>query len=210
MTRTPERGQAGDVARSDELDLPRVHPETRAEWRAWLEAHHATERGCWLVSWKKATGKPIVPYDDVVEEALCFGWIDSVVNKLDDERSMLLITPRKKGSTWARSNKQRVERLRAAGLMTPAGQAVIDRAEEDGSWTVLDQVEDLVEPDDLAAALDAVPDARRHWDAFSPSYRKQAMGWIVTAKRDATRARRIAEVVRLATEDEKANQQPRT
>lgn len=194
------------MARKDELDRPWVHPETRAEWRAWLDANHATEKGCWLVSWKKATGKPIVPYDDIVEEALCFGWIDSVVNGLDDERAMLLITPRKKGSAWSRLNKQRIERLEATGLIAPAGRAVIDQAKADGSWTALDAVEDLIEPDDLATALDAEPEARRHWDTFSPSSRKGILWWIVSAKRAPTREKRIAETVRLAAIGEKANQ----
>lgn len=194
------------MARSDDLPYERFHPESRAEWRAWLEANHDTADGVWLVSWRKATGRPAVPYDDVVTEALCFGWIDSVINKLDDERSALLITPRKKGSGWSRLNKQRIERIEADGIMAPAGRAVLDRAKADGSWTLLDDVEALIEPDDLAAALDAVPDARRHWDGFSPSSRKGILGWIAMAKRAPTRQKRIDETVRLAADGVKANQ----
>ncbi len=185
---------------------PCVHPETRAEWRRWLAENHASSDGVWLVSWKVATGRPVIPYDEVVEEALCVGWIDSRGNRLDHERHLLLLTPRKPGSGWSRSNKRRVERLTAAGLMRPAGLAAVAAAVADGSWTALDAVEDLIEPDELAAALDAVPAARERWDGFSPSARKGILQWIATAKRPETRAKRISETVRLAAEGRRANQ----
>jgi uncharacterized protein YdeI (YjbR/CyaY-like superfamily) len=183
-----------------------VHPETRAEWRRWLAANHAASDGVWVVSWKAATGRPVVPYAELVEEALCVGWIDSLANRLDDERHLQLMTPRKRGSGWSRSNKERVERLSAAGLMAPAGRAAVEAAKADGSWSALDDVENLIEPPELAAALDAVPPARASWDGFSPSSRKAVLQWIATARRPATRERRIAETVRLATEGRKANQ----
>jgi uncharacterized protein YdeI (YjbR/CyaY-like superfamily) len=183
-----------------------VHPQTRAEWRRWLARNHARSDGVWLVSWKVATGRPVVPYADAVEEALCVGWIDSLASSLDDERRLLLMTPRRRGSAWSRLNKQRVERLTAAGLMKPAGLAAVEAAVADGSWTALDAVEDLVEPDELAAALDAEPAARASWDGFSPSARKGILAWIITAKRPETRSRRIAETVRLAAEGTTANQ----
>jgi uncharacterized protein YdeI (YjbR/CyaY-like superfamily) len=185
---------------------PCVHPGTRDEWRRWLAENHAASDGVWLVSWKKATGRPRIPYDDAVEEALCVGWIDSVANKLDDERGLLLVTPRRRGSGWSRLNKQRIERLAAAGLMAPAGIAAVEAAKADGSWSALDAVEDLVEPPDLAAALGAVPAARASWDGFSPSSRKGVLQWIASAKRPETRARRIEEAARLAAEGKKANQ----
>jgi uncharacterized protein YdeI (YjbR/CyaY-like superfamily) len=109
-------------------DLELVHPLTRVEWRAWLAANHATYRGAWLVSWKKATGRPRIGYADAVEEALCVGWIDSLVRGLDDERSRRLYTPRRAGSAWSRPNKLRVERMVQAGLMTPSGLAVVEAA----------------------------------------------------------------------------------
>lgn len=183
-----------------------VHPETRAEWRRWLARNHAGGEGVWLVSWKAATGRPVIPYEAVVEEALCVGWIDSQAQALDDERSMLLITPRKRGSGWSRPNKERIARLTAAGRMRPAGLAVVEAAKADGSWSALDAVEALIEPADLAAALDAAPAAREHWDGFSPSSRKALLQWIVTAKRPETRARRIDETARLAAAGKKANQ----
>ena len=185
---------------------PCVHPETRPEWRRWLAENHASSDGVWLVSWKVATGRPVIPYEEVVEEVLCVGWIDSRGNRLDDERHLLLVTPRKRGSGWSRSNKQRVERLTAAGLMRPAGLAAVAAAVADGSWTALDAVEDLIEPHELAAALDAVPAARESWDRFSPSARKAILQWIATAKRPETRAKRISETVRLAAEGRRANQ----
>jgi uncharacterized protein YdeI (YjbR/CyaY-like superfamily) len=183
-----------------------VHPQTRAEWRAWLEARHASSTGVWLVTWKKATGKPRVEYDDAVEEALCYGWIDSLGRTLDDERSRLLFTPRKPGSGWSRPNKQRVERLLAAGLMRPAGLAVVEAAQADGSWSSLDDVENLVEPDDLRTALDADPEARRQWDGFPRSAKRGILEWVQSAKRPETRGKRIAETAELAARGERANQ----
>lgn len=185
-----------------------VTVETRAQWRAWLAEQAASSRGIWLVRWKKSSGHPHVPYDDVVEEALCFGWVDSLQRTLDEQRSQLMITPRKPGSNWSRSNKQRVERLLAAGLMAPAGLAAVESARRDGSWSALDEVEDLVEPGDLRAALDADPDARRQWDAFPRSARRAILEWLLGAKRPETRARRAAEIARLAARGERANSWP--
>ena len=187
-------------------DLPRFHPESREQWRTWLADHHDTERGAWLVSWKQATGRPSLPYEAVIEEALCFGWVDSTAKTLDSERSMMLMTPRKPTSTWARTNKERVDRLLAAGLMQPAGIAAVETARANGSWTVLDSVEALELPDDLAAALDAEPGARETYEGFSPSNRKMILWWVKSAKRPETRQRRIAETARLAAQGIPANQ----
>jgi uncharacterized protein YdeI (YjbR/CyaY-like superfamily) len=187
-------------------EAERIHPHTRAEWREWLESNHASSRGVWLVSWRKHSGKDGPSYEHAVEEALCFGWIDSTGRKLDDDRTMLWFSPRKPGSGWARPNKERVERLTAAGLMTPAGQRVIDAARADGSWSRLDDVENLVVPDDLAVALGSRPPARQNWDAFPRSVRRSILQWIVLAKRDETRAERIEETARLAQVNERANQ----
>ncbi len=119
---------------------------TRAEWRAWLEQNHTRPNGVWMISYKKSAGKPIVTYEESVEEALCFGWIDSKGNKLDDERTMLWFAPRKPRTGWSRPNKERVARLSAAGLIAEAGQAKIDAAQQDGSWSALDAVEALESP----------------------------------------------------------------
>ena len=186
-----------------------VHPLARADWRAWLAAHHGRDEGVWLVRYKKATGRPTLTTDDVVEEAIAFGWIDSVPKKLDAERSLLWVSPRQPGSHWSRLSKERAERMEAAGLVAPAGRAAVEAARADGSWSALDDVENLVVPDDLGAALDAHPPARRHWEAFPRSAKRGILEWILTAKRDATRGRRIEETARLAAQGKRANQWPR-
>lgn len=183
-----------------------VHAETRAEWRRWLAANHAGSPGVWLVSWKTVTGKPAVGYAESVEEALCFGWIDSLNRTIDDERTQQLFTPRRPGSRWSRSNKERVERLLADGLIEPAGLAAIEAAKASGAWTALDDVENLVVPDDLAAAFAAHPGAAKHWEAFPPSVRRAILVWILDAKRPETRARRIAETASEAAAGRRANQ----
>ena len=167
-----------------------------AAWRAWLGANHATAGGVWIVTFKRTSGKPVVGYEGLVEEALCFGWIDSQLSKVDDERTMLRFTPRKPGSTWARTNKDRVERLIADGRMTGAGLRAIEAAKADGSWNALDEVEELRTPVDLAAALAGDPAAARGFEALSDSAKKPILFWVASAKRPETRARRIAEVLR--------------
>jgi uncharacterized protein YdeI (YjbR/CyaY-like superfamily) len=183
---------------------PIFHPESRAAWRAWLQAHHASAPGLWLCSWRSSTGRPTCPYPEVVEEALCFGWIDSTVNVLDDERGLQLVTPRKPKSTWTRLNRQRVAAMEQAGLMTDAGRRAVAVAQANGWWTILDPVEDLVVPEDLAVVLDADPRARAAWEGFPVTARKQMLLWIVSAGRPATRATRIAAIVAKAAEGRRA------
>jgi uncharacterized protein YdeI (YjbR/CyaY-like superfamily) len=181
-----------------------VGPFDRAAWRAWLIANHATSSGVYLVSWRRGSGRTSVPYAEAVEEALCVGWIDSVGRILDSERAIQRFSPRRPGSGWARSNKERVARLSAAGLMLPAGLAVVDRAKASGAWTLLDDVENLVIPDDLSVALEGAPPARANWDAFSPTARRMMLHWIAQAKRPETRARRVAATAERAARNEKA------
>jgi len=183
-----------------------IHPKTRVEWRKWLELNHTRAEGVWLISYKKATGKPRFEYDEAVEEALCFGWIDSKPNKLDDERSMLWFAPRKAGTGWSKINKARAEKMIATGRMSPAGRAKIEAAKRDGSWSALDTIEALEIPPDLAAALSANPIAQQHFDAFPRSVRRAILEWIANAKKSETRAKRIEETVRLAAENIRANQ----
>lgn len=189
-------------------DLPRnaVHPLTPAEWREWLERNHTRDEGVWLVSYKKGTGRPRFEYGEAVEEALAFGWVDSKPAKLDAERSMLWFAPRRAGTGWSRPNKERVERLVAAGRMHPAGLAKVDAARADGSWNRLDGVEALEVPRDLAAALASYPDAAAHFGAFPRSVKRGILEWILNAKRPETRARRVDETARLAAENRRANQ----
>jgi uncharacterized protein YdeI (YjbR/CyaY-like superfamily) len=186
-----------------------VEVTSRAAWRDWLAAHHGDAPGAWVVTYKKAEGDRYVPYEALVEEALCFGWIDSKGRRLDERRSMLLMTPRKPGSGWSRPNKERLERLFADNRMEPAGIALVEAAKADGSWTALDDIENLVEPDDLRAALDASPAARASWDGFPRSAKRAILEWIAGAKRPQTRAKRVEETATLAARGERANQSPR-
>jgi len=183
-----------------------VHPKSRAAWRAWLEANHSRGEGVWLVTFKKAAGKPRVEYDEAVEEALCFGWVDSKPAKLDAERSMLWFAPRKAGTGWSKPNKERVARMVAAGRMAPAGLAKVEAAKADGSWEKLDAVERLEVPADLARAFRARPDSRANFDAFPRSVKRGILEWILQAKKPETRARRVEETARLAAENRRANQ----
>ncbi len=187
-------------------DREHVHAETREQWRAWLVEHHATSTGVWLVSWKTATGRPSVGYEESVEEALCVGWVDSKGGTIDDERTKLWFAPRNPRSAWARTNKIRVARLEAEGLMLPAGLRMVEIAKANGTWTMLDDVEDLVVPPDLAAAFDAQPGSREQWDAFPRSARRGILEWIVQARTEPTRAKRIAETAEKAASGERANQ----
>lgn len=170
-----------------------VHLTTAAEWHDWLAANHERGEGVWLVSYKPRTGKPAIDYEDAICEALCYGWIDATYRRIDDERGALWWSPRRKGSLWARTNKARVARLEAEGRMTDAGRAVIERAKADGSWTLLEPVEDLVVPDDLAAALAERPGADECWAVFPPTAQRAYLLWVYSAKRETTRSRRVTE-----------------
>lgn len=187
-------------------DAERVQAETIDAWGRWLTNHHQTSDGVWLVSWKKHTGRSAIDYDEAVTEALRFGWIDSKGRRLDDDRTMLWFCPRRPRSGWSRSNKRRIARLEQQGRLEHAGRALIEQAKADGSWTLLDDVEDLIVPGDLAAAFDQHPGAREQWDQFPPSARRAILQWIVQAKRAPTRARRVEETGRLAARGERANQ----
>lgn len=190
-------------------DLARVELETRAKLRRWLERHHDSSPGFWLVSAKKATGRPRIEYDAIVEELLCFGWVDSLPRKLDEARTMLLCTPRKPGSRWSRLNKERVEKMLALGKMAPRGLEVLTQAKQSGAWAALDAVEALEIPEDLAARLDALPPARAHFEAFPRSVKRGILEWILSAKRPVTRAKRVEQTATMAQKNERANQWPR-
>jgi uncharacterized protein YdeI (YjbR/CyaY-like superfamily) len=176
----------------------RFQPDSRADWRAWLEARHGKDSGVWLVTWKKRTARPTVSYDEAVEEALCFGWIDGVINRLDDDRTMQWFAPRRPTSAWARTNKERVARLQAAGLMAEAGRRAVELARANGSWASMDAIDALIVPDDLAAALAERPGARERFDSSSASVRRSALAWVYQAKRPETRAGRVRQIGAIA------------
>ena len=190
--------------RTDRASLEQVYVADRAAWRRWLAANHASSPGIWLVFDKKSSRADRLAYVDAVEEALCYGWIDSTARTLDGTRYVQLMAPRKSKSTWARTNKARVERLIAQGLMAEAGLASIERAKANGSWESLDAVEAMVMPDDLVAALAATPGAAERFAAFAPSARKGYLHWINGAVRPETRAHRVSEVARHAAANRKS------
>ena len=188
-------------------DREHVEPPTRAAWRIWLEANHATSPGAWAVFRRRHAAGPDDPgYEELVLEALCFGWVDSRPGTVDGDRTKLYLAPRRPGSGWAATNKARVERLLDAGLMAPAGIAAVERAKRDGSWASSDGSQAGAEPPDLLAALDALDGARARWDAFPPGARRAILQWIEQAKRPQTRAARIAETATRAARNERANQ----
>jgi uncharacterized protein YdeI (YjbR/CyaY-like superfamily) len=177
----------------------------RDEWRAWLETHHDTVQEIWLVYYKKHTGKPTIPYDDAVEEALCYGWIDSLVRRIDDERYTQKYTPRKKNSVWSKKNKARVAKMIQQGRMTDAGLAKIKQAKDNGEWdkAVGSLPETLSIPPDVQHALTANPTALHNFQHFAPSYQKRYIAWITSAKRAETRQKRIQETIRRAAQNKK-------
>lgn len=180
--------------------LERVEPADRDDWGRWLEDNHARSPGVMLAVGKKGGRATCLDYDSAVEEALRFGWIDSTVRRLDNDRFLQLYTPRRPGGTWAVSNKRRVERLIAEGRMMPAGIAAVEAAKADGSWDALEDAENLVMPDDLLVALAATPGAADAFERAGVSQRKMALFWISSAKRPQTRASRIERVVKAVAE----------
>ena len=185
-------------------DAPQVHADDRVVWRAWLEANHATAGGVWLVTARQRSGGVGLDYEAAVEEALCFGWVDSTGGVVDDEHGKLYFAPRKPRSAWAASNTARVERLIRDGQMRPAGLAAIDRAKANGSWTILDSVERLEVPNDLAVALERRPPAASNFAAFPPSARKAMLAWVAFARRPETRAERVTTIAEAAARNERA------
>jgi uncharacterized protein YdeI (YjbR/CyaY-like superfamily) len=184
-----------------------IHPKTRGEWRKWLEKNHASSSGIWMIYYKKASGKPRVDYTDAVEEALCFGWIDSLPRKLDEQRAMLKFTPRKPGSAWSKLNKTRVEKLIDQGLMTAAGFSKIEQAKKDKSWHILTSSDNHIDsnsiPADLLKAFARNKKALQNFKGFSPGYRKRFLFWIDSAKRPETRSIRIKQTILMAAANKK-------
>lgn len=178
--------------------FPDIHPLSRQEWRDWLAENHDKSNGIWFIYFKKHTKKPIVTYDEAVEEALCFGWIDSIPRKLDDERSKLLYTPRKPKSVWSKPNKERVKQLMDKGLIIAIGLQKIENAKLDGSWNALNASDNLEIQEDLLQTFEANNIAFENFDKFTNGVKKVILSWIYGAKTADTRAKRIAETVSMA------------
>lgn len=179
--------------------LPRVPLDTRGQLHEWLLANHANHGGFWLVVWRSGSGGPVIPYEEIVEECLIFGWIDSTVQTFDEQRSGMRLTPRKPNSAWSAPNRRRLAKLEAEGMMHPAGMAAVDAAKANGMFEFLDEIDALIVPADLAEALG---DSGPVFEGFSPSRRKQALYWIKSAKREPTRQARIDKVADAAARGE--------
>ena len=177
------------------------YAKDRKAWRKWLEKNHDTAPGIWLIYYKKDSGKSRVAYADAVEEALCFGWIDSTLNPIDADSYMQLFTPRKEKSGWSKLNKERVEKLIAQGLMTDAGMKKIEAAKKQGTWNKLDHIESFIVPPDLQKAFDANHHAKKYFDSLSNTNRKMMLYYINNVKREASRAKRIEEIIAAANEN---------
>jgi len=182
------------------------YPKNRAAWRKWLEKNHASAQNIWLVISKKASDKPFVSYNDAVEEALCFGWIDSTANKRDNESYYLLVAQRKPKSPWSGLNKKRIEKLLKENKITEAGLKKITAAKKDGSWKLLDKIEALEMPLPLKKAFAKDKKGLKNFTLFPPSVKKQLYHWVESAKTDLTKQKRIDETVSLAAENIRANQ----
>lgn len=179
--------------------------ESVGELRNWLKVNHKRQDSVWMVRWKKNSGKPYLSYDDIVDQLICFGWVDSLPRKLDEYKSMLLISPRNPKSNWSGINKKRVEKLIEKGLMDPSGMDLVNQAKKNGAWNFLDEVEKLIIPDDLAEALKNTKNALYYFNRFPDSSKRGILEWIKNAKQPATRLKRIEETALKSSKNIKAN-----
>jgi uncharacterized protein YdeI (YjbR/CyaY-like superfamily) len=184
----------------------------RDAWRAWLVENHATAKQIWLVLYKKHVRKQGLAYEEAVEEALCFGWIDGVLKRIDDEKHTIRFSPRRKNSIWSERNKQRVGKMIREGRMTEAGLAKVNEAKANGQWDKAAQRQDVTHvPPELASALTKDKQARQNFEKLAPSYRKPFIYWVASAKREETRRRRVAEAIALLARNKRMGmgQRPR-
>lgn len=182
------------------------YPKNRAAWRNWLQKNHHIKQSVWIIYYKKKSNISTVIYSDAVDEALCFGWIDSKTKPLDEEKFMQFFSKRKANSVWSKVNKEKVARLISDGLMTKAGYEVIATAKQNGSWAILDEAEALVIPADLEKEFAKKPNAKQYFSGLSRSDKRNILQWLVLAKREITRAKRITEIVTLADKNQKPKQ----
>ena len=181
-----------------------LHVTNREDWRAWLKENHDKEQEVWLIFYKKHTGKPVIPYDDAVEEALCFGWIDSIIKRMDDEKFSRKFTPRKADSKWSELNKKRVKKMIQQGRMTEDGVVLINAAKKSGKWEeVISQPKELNIPPGIKDAISANKKAWENFNQLAPSHQRQYIGWITTAKKEETRQRRLKEALEILAQGKK-------
>lgn len=181
---------------NEEIEI--FYPTSLSAWRKWLEKNHLSKQAVWVVFYKKGSDHKSITWSEAVDVALCFGWIDSKKIKIDEVQSHQFFSKRKPKSTWSKINKLKVELLIDQGLMTEAGYKSIETAKENGSWTILEEVEELIIPDDLETAFQNQPNAKEFFLSLSKSNRKAILQWIVLAKRPETRQNRITETVDLS------------
>lgn len=181
-----------------EKEVEIFYPPTQTAWREWLAENHLSKQSVWVIFHSKSSGRPTLSWSDAVDEALCFGWIDSKKVSIDKETSQQFFCKRKPNSTWSKINKDKVERLIAQGLMAPAGLLCIEIARQNGSWTILDAVEQLIIPDDLESEFANKPIAKDFYLGLSKSMKKSILQWLVMAKTAETRQKRITEILESA------------
>lgn len=182
------------------------YPTSRQEWRQWLQENHQSAQSVWLVQYKKKSNKSSISWSDAVDEALCFGWIDSTRKTLDEERYVQFFGKRKPNGTWSKINKEKIKLLIKDGLMTKSGLDSIEKAKQNGSWTILDDVEELTIPQDLDRALQNHKEAKDFFMGLSKSVKKIMLQWIALAKRPETRQNRINEIAERAAQKQKPKQ----
>lgn len=190
--------------------FPVFYADSAQSWRNWLERNHASQPSVWLVIFKKNSQIPSLSVSEAIDEALCFGWVDSKPNKRDENSFYLYFSQRNPKSNWSKVNKDKVDHLIQLGKMTSSGWKMIELAKATGTWDALNEVDSLLEPEDLKAALESNLTAKRCWENFPPSARRGILEWILNAKTASTRAKRITETVLLAEKNIRANSYPRT
>jgi uncharacterized protein YdeI (YjbR/CyaY-like superfamily) len=189
-----------------EKEIETFYARSRQEWREWLQDNHDKKQSVWLIYYKRKSNFPTVIYSEAVDEALCFGWIDSKTKPLDEYKFMQFFSRRKNKSVWSKVNKEKVERLTKEGLMTKAGYEIIEIAKQNGSWTILDEAEALIIPDDLEIAFQKRNNAKEYFLSLSRSDKRNILQWLLLAKRQKTREKRIFEIVELADKNQKPKQ----
>lgn len=189
-----------------EKEIETISPKNRQEWREWLQENHDKKQSVWLIYYKKKSNITTISYSEAVEEALCFGWIDSKAKPLDEEKFMQFFSRRKAKSVWSGINKEKIARLINEGLMTRAGYQIIEIAKQNGSWTILDEAEALIIPGDLDEAFQKRPNAKNYFSSLSRSDKRNILQWLVLAKKQETRQKRISEIAELAGQNQKPKQ----